>query len=193
LNKIAKIISFLGNPMFIGLGFGLYLNFFNKEPGSLHGFTLLFAAIVVLPLLIFMVYNVKKGNFENYDVSNRLDRNKLYQYLICVFFGLGIFIFLKDYPSKAKILIIILNIHLLFSYLINQKIKISMHASFNVLFAFIFYPLNSIIAICLFVFSFFNMWSRLQLSRHKTIEVVLGFCFGTIMGSLYLVLFKFYV
>lgn len=119
-------------------------------------------------------------------------RNKLYIFVILCFFILLCILFYGKYPLKAQILGITFFVLLFFSFLINNKIKVSLHTSFNYLFVYLYFPINSLIAIPLFLFGFLNMWSRLALKRHKLNEIVYGFILGNTVGISYLLVFNYF-
>ena len=177
--------------MALGLFFGIYLQFTNREIEKFKNLPLIFSLILLLPILSFLIYMVKKGEFDDFDVSNQLKRNKLYRFVIFCFLILNIFLFLGNYPTKAQIIGLTFILLLFLSYQMNKKIKVSLHTNFNFLFVYLFFPLNIYISTVLFLFGFFNMWSRLVLNRHKLNEVVYGFILGNSVGISYLLLFNY--
>jgi uncharacterized membrane protein len=193
LKRLAKIISTVGNPLSIALFFGLYLYFFEKSNGSQRNLPLIFVLSVAIPMAIYIGYNVRRKKFADYDVSDRTKREGVYKVLIGVFLILNLVFYFFDFDLKGKLLVTTFLLHSLSSYLINKRIKVSMHTSYNFLFSIIFYPINPQISLFLFGFGFINAWSRLALSRHKTIEVILGFLTGVCIGGLYLYVFKLYI
>lgn len=193
MKVLANIISIVGNPLAVGLFFGFYFHFTNEEPESLKNLPLIFSLVIILPLVSFIGYNVINKNFEDFDVSNRKKRNSVYFLLIVLLVILNLIVYFGGYPIRALLLAFILLLHISVSYLINQKLKVSMHVSFSFLFSWIFYPINLQIAITLFFFGFFNAWSRVFLNRHTPQEVTFGFFLGNAMGLIYLFLFKTFV
>lgn len=189
LKVLANLISTLGNPLVVGLFFGIYFHFTHDEPESLKNLPLIFALVVVLPLVGYIGYNVFTKKFEDFDVSNRQKRNSVYVLLIFLLSVLCVIIYIKEYPSKALLLAITLLAHIGISYGINQRLKVSMHTSISFLFSWIFYPINPLIAYGLFLFGFLNAWSRVKLSRHTVAEVVFGFILGNAIGIIYLLTF----
>jgi membrane-associated phospholipid phosphatase len=192
LKQAAKIISAIGNPLCLGILFGIY-NFVELSKYAENAYLpLVSIAIVLVPLAIFVYLKVKKGQFHDYDVSNRLKRKSVYR-LILILLLLAIFSSLFiPYPKGTVLINSILFLQIGLSYLINEKLKISMHTSFSFLFAYLFYPLSKEIFIGLFVFGFFNGYSRLVLNRHKPSEVMAGFIMGNACGLLYLCILYFY-
>lgn len=193
LKTLAKIISTVGNPLSLALFFGFYLFYLEKDNPAQRNLPLIFMLSVVIPIAVYVGYNVRKKRFADYDVSDRNKRKGVYKVLIIVFFILNLIFYVLNFDIKGKLLVTTFLVHSLSSYYINQRIKVSMHTSYNFLFSFLFYPINPQISVFLFLFGFVNAWSRLALSRHKTIEVVLGFITGLLLGGLYLYVFKLFV
>lgn len=193
MNTFAKFVSALGNPLSIAIFFGIYLNFSGNVPENQKYFPLLFILAVALPVGIYVFINVRNKKFGNYDVSNQEKRNGVYKLLIFVFSILNILFWVLDLGLKGKLLVSAFLFHIILCFLINQKIKVSLHTSFTFLFSYIFYPLNSAIAIALFLFGFLNAWSRLSLSRHSINEVLFGFLTGNFTGIIYLLFFNRYI
>lgn len=99
------------------------------------------------------------------------------------------FIFL-NVPADLQLIIRILFMHLFLSFIVNQWIKVSMHTSFNFLFALMMIPTNLYFGIGLMGYGFVNGWSRVQLSRHKPREVIAGLLLGNFTGTLFLYFLK---
>lgn len=193
MKTLAKFISSIGNPVVIGLFFGFYIQYFANEGDDGDGLPLLFVSIIIIPLVLYIGYNVYKKNFDDFDVSNQKKRNSVYVVLLIALGLLSLLLIFGGYPVKGTLLALTLFVHILVSFLINQKLKVSKHTSFNFLFAWVFYPISAIIAIMLFFFGFFNAWSRLALARHTKQEVIAGFFLGNVMGASYLIAFNFVV
>jgi hypothetical protein len=193
LKKLAKIISTVGNPLSIALFFGLYLYFFEDKNQSQSNLPLIFVLSVAVPMAIYVGYNVRRKRFADYDVSDRTKRDGVYKVLIAVFLILNLVFYTFNFDIKGKLLATTFLLHSLSSFFINKRIKVSMHTSYNFLFSLIFYPINPQISLFLFGFGFINAWSRLALSRHKSIEVFLGFLTGVSFGGFYLYVFKLYL
>lgn len=193
MKTLAKIISTVGNPLSLALFFGFYLYYLEKDNPAQRNLPLVFMLSVVIPIAAYVGYNVRKKRFADYDVSDRNKRKGVYKVLISVFIILNVIFYLFDFDIKGKLLVTTFLVHSLSSYFINQRVKVSMHTSYNFLFSFLFYPINPEIGNFLFLFGFLNAWSRLALSRHKTIEVIIGFFTGVFIGGLYLYIFKLFV
>ncbi len=186
MKNIAKFISTLGNPLPIGLLFTIYYYLAIKNTAQKPWLVLLTVAGLLMPLLGFVIYKVRKGDFADYDVSNRLKRKQVYLVFLVSLFILICVSFMLNFPINSIKIQGVIFLQVGLSYLINQKLKISMHTSFGFLFAFLFFPLNCLIAWLLYGFGFLIGGSRLVLNRHKPTEVFAGFVLGNAIGLLYL-------
>lgn len=189
LNKLAKIISFIGNPMTLGLLVVLCIQFFHHDSAS-RPLLLYSLAIVVIPIGGYLKYQVDRKNFRDYDVSHQKRRNSLYRFALVLFFILVLVFYFFEVPFELQLSIRILFLHLLISFLTNQWVKISMHTSFNFLFAYMMMPTNLYFGLGLIFYGFVNGWSRVQLSRHKPLEVIAGLLLGNFTGTLFLYFLK---
>ncbi|MBK9936137.1 MAG: hypothetical protein IPP61_16725 [Cytophagaceae bacterium] len=189
LNKIARIISFIGNPMTLGLLVVLYIQFFHQGSPTNH-LLLYLMAIVVIPIGSYIKYQVNRKNFRDYDVSHQKRRNSLYQFALVLIFVLMLVLYFLNVPADLQLIIRILFMHLFLSFIVNQWIKVSMHTSFNFLFALMMIPTNLYFGIGLMGYGFVNGWSRVQLSRHKPREVIAGLLLGNFTGTLFLYFLK---
>jgi membrane-associated phospholipid phosphatase len=186
---IAKIISTLGNPLVLGLLYTALIQHYLPVEHPILVYSLLIT-IVVIPVILYIFLNVKRGTFKNYDVSHQKKRNSLYKFALVLLFVLNLTLFFLDYSLKESLSVVIVFVHLFNSYLLNQVIKASMHTSFNFLFAFMISNFDFRIAAFLYLFGFLNAWSRLALSRHKSDEIVVGYLLGNCTGIVFLILTK---
>ena len=190
---VAKFISTIGNPLSLGLFFTFSYYFHVKNISKNPSLVLVAVAALLIPLLSFVIYKVQKGEYTDYDVSNRLKRKQVYQvFMVSLLILMLISIFLRFSNNSIKIQAAVF-FQILLSYFINQRLKISMHTSFSFLFAYLFFPINSITAWALFGFGFLNGGSRLLLNRHSPSEVLAGFVLGNTVGLLYLYAINFFL
>lgn len=193
LKTIAKIISAVGNPLTIALFFGVYITVFNNEPPQNNIPPIFYVLLMVLILVGYILYNIWKKRYKNFDVSDQTKRMEVYKLLIFLLLILNLVFYFTGIPLKGRLVSIFFFIKVVLSYLINQKVKVSLHTSMNFLFALVFYPINPFICDALFLFGFFNAWSRLVLGRHSVLVVIFGFVLGSSVGFVYLYVFNFYI
>lgn len=171
--------------MSLGLIFSVILYFYEKDQAYNAHTVIYFSLLVTIPLLLFISYKVYKGDFTDYDVSNRLKRNELYRFILILFGLLCLLFFILKYPIKAQLTMGSFFLLLFISSYLNKKLKVSMHTSFNFLFAHLLFHLDLYLAIVFFAFGFLNGYSRIKLGRHKNTEVIAGFLLGNFVGILF--------
>lgn len=193
MRSFARIVSVIGNPLCVGLFFGVYLYFSEKESEKLRNLPLLYSLVIIIPTAVFISYNVFRKRFSDFDVSNQTQRNEVFKLLVVLSSVLTTILYFRAYPPKALLLSFILLLYVLISYGVNQKVKASIHTGMAFLFAWIFYPIDSTVALALFLFGFVNAWSRLVLSRHSLKEVVYGFIIGNSIGAVYWLIFNSFI
>lgn len=140
LLKISRIISDFFNPLISLIIFFAYMSVheYSLKEALTHFLPIL--GIVILPIIIWIVYNVKTGRYTNMDVSNRVQRKTLYIFIgVCVLLYLA-FTYIK-YGSFDFVMLFIL-ILLLALQISNYYIKSSMHTAFNIFVAALFFKLN---------------------------------------------------
>ncbi len=182
--KIANLISTIGNPLVLSVLVAIYNNFKHyplKQALTLTGYILL---IVILPIFFYINRKVKQGNFADHDVSARTKRPSLYLMGLGV---IGLMIGVLYFTHQPKDIIsgawaafgLILS-----SFLINFKLKTSLHAGFAFLIALLVVPSDLLIGGILLAFACLVGWSRLVLRRHTLPEVFMGAALGVIWGCL---------
>jgi membrane-associated phospholipid phosphatase len=193
LKTIAKAISTFGNPICIALFYGFYIQFFIRNSQEFNYLPILFTLFIVGPTILFIYIKVKNNEFSDFDVSNRVKRNSLYKFLLPLLCFLTIVLIFFRFPPKVIFVTSAILLQIFVAKVLNKSIKVSMHTSFCFLFANLFYPLNPIISIILFVFGFLILWSRIYLNRHSPKEVWTGFLLGNSIGYIYLTLVHYFL
>ena len=182
--KISKLISNFFNPLTSLFLFFLYYSWKHSNlEESLRTFLPIFL-IAILPISIWIVYNVKTGKYSNVDVSNRNQRKSLYFFVAA---SLLIYL-LYHYFSTGKIDVVMLfvMILLLIMQLSNYFIKSSMHTAFNVFAAALFFSENMSWGFIWLGISILVGLSRIILKRHTVKEVLMGFFIAALVSFIYL-------
>ncbi|WP_449398238.1 phosphatase PAP2 family protein [Chryseobacterium wanjuense] len=136
LHKISKIISDFFNPLVSLFIFFVYMSVRNYTLKDSLLYFLPILLMIILPVIIWLVWNVKTGRYTNMDVSNRIQRKTLYIFIaVCVVAYLAFHYFKNGSLDFVMLFILIL----LFSMQIsNYFIKSSMHTAFNIFVAALF-------------------------------------------------------
>jgi hypothetical protein len=142
--------------------------------------TTIVAATTILPIAILIFWNVRRGVWSDYDVSQREQRSGLYWAAIPL---LVIGALVIDAPPSFMRGMFAAAGMLLFGLLGNRFLKTSMHMMFAVYCAVILaraYPWSPLITIPVLLAL---AWSRRRLERHTTIEILVGFLVGAAAGA----------
>jgi len=191
--SFASFVSNFGNPFNLLFLLTVYSCFQFLPFSQAIKISLLILFLALVPTGLFIVFNVKRGVYSNYDVSNQKQRRSLYVFSLCIIILIltGLFYFKEPAFIIGGTLAAFLL--LLASYLVNMKLKCSLHTSFAVFIAISFIPLNIYWSLGLFFFALILGWSRLILKRHTIQEVLVGGLLGTLVGILFDVLIKPYI
>lgn len=183
---ISNIISKLFNPLFsLLIFFAVYS--YQKSEGEINLKSFLLPIIlVIIPIFVWIYWNVKKGYYTNMDVSNRKQRNSLY---IFNFIIISIYIMTLIYAKqnfRYIIIIIFLLILLMVMFASNFFIKSSLHTSFNIFISALFFTLNPAYGFIWLLLAILVAVSRVVLKRHTVKEVIMGTIIALIVSFTYL-------
>lgn len=186
LHKLAYGVSNFGNPFILLFVLVSYASFHFMKFHEALKISMIIILCSFVPTALFILINVKRGKFSNYDVSTKAQRPSLYIFSITLiglvtltlFLLPGVHMFLRWGCLAAFTL-------LLSSFLINIWLKCSLHTCFSVYTAFAFFAMNMRLGILLTLFALIMGWSRVVLSRHTISEVFTGAMLGSIVGALF--------
>ena len=140
--------------------------------------------MIIIPVIVWLVWNVKTGRYTNMDVSNRVQRKTLYIFIaICVIAYIGFNYYKNGYVDFVMLFILILLFALQIS---NYFIKSSMHTAFNVFVAALFFALNVKMGIIWLGIAIVVGITRIILKRHTPKEVLLGGLIAFVVSFIYL-------
>lgn len=184
-NKAAKITSSLGHPIVLGVISVAYVNynFFTRNEALKLGAQLLFGLVV--PLIIYIWVQIKRGIFKDFDVSNQESRKKLYWVILILILFQICLLFVFENSILVRLGAIIVFAQIALSFIINNWIKISLHSSFAFLVSTMAYTVSFPFAFLLFMFAIAVGFSRVYLGRHTSIEVFLGTVLGVFCGFIF--------
>lgn len=184
LHKISKVISDFFNPLVSLFIFFVYMSVRNYTLKDSLLYFLPILLMIILPVVIWLVWNVKTGRYTNMDVSNRIQRKTLYIFIAgCVVSYLLFNYFQNGYVDFVMLFILIL----LFSMQIsNYFIKSSMHTAFNIFVAALFFALDTTMGFVWLGISFLVGITRIILKRHTAREVFMGAGIAFVVSFIYL-------
>lgn len=190
-HRVAFAISNFGNPFILLIFLTAYACFHFMELHEAIKVLTIFLGVSFLPTLLFIVINVRRGKFSNYDVSTKAQRPYFYIFAITLIGIVTITLFLMPAVDKfVRLGSLAAFTMLLGSFLINIRLKSSLHTCFSVYVAIAFAAMNQPAGLALAVLAFLMGWSRISLKRHTLSEVLTGACLGSLVGSVFYWLVK---
>lgn len=193
MRRVAEIISFIFNPIFLLVLLPSFLLY--REPEDMHLATVWSLYTLVFLVLIsgFLWYGVHKKIFTDFDVSHKEQRPLLF--LVC-FIALAVYlggILLFSGPSILAVIAVCLLVGILFVSVVNRRIKASMHLATLSAMIIPYVVVNRGWSYLLLSLIPVVAWSRVTLKRHTRNEVIVGSIVGTLLSiSIYLLLNRFY-
>ncbi|ROH94366.1 ABC transporter permease [Chryseobacterium cucumeris] len=184
LHKISKVISDFFNPLVSLIIFFIYMSI---REYSLKYSVLYFLPVllmIIIPVVIWLVWNVKTGRYTNMDVSNRVQRKTLYIFIAVCVIAYLLFNYIRNgYIDFVMLFILVLLFALQIS---NLFIKSSMHTAFNVFVAALFFSLNWKMGFAWLGIAILVGITRIILKRHTVKEVFMGAGIAFLVSFIYL-------
>ena len=177
----AQIISYLSNPLVIVLPTAYALVY--KTTGNATNalwwavFSCFFGAIIAG----FVIYGVRRGFFNDFDVSERRLRKPLFIVAAIVAAIYFIFVLLLNGPKILLISVVGVLLGIFADSIINSRVKASIHvATFTA-----FVISLSVLYGGLYIYTLFLIpvvaWSRIMIKRHTIRETIAGALLGVII------------
>lgn len=184
IHKISKIISDFFNPLTSLFLFFAYMSVQKYSFKDSLVYFLPILLIVIVPVVVWLVWNVKTGRYTNMDVSNRIQRKTLYLFIAACVIGYLAFNYIKNgYIDFVMLFILILLFALQIS---NFFIKSSMHTAFNVFVAALFFALDWKMGLIWLGIAALVGITRIILKRHTVKEVFMGAGIAFLVSFIYL-------
>ncbi|RLJ32348.1 hypothetical protein CLU97_1800 [Chryseobacterium sp. 7] len=184
LHKVSKVISDFFNPLVSLIIFFVYMSIrkYSLQDSILYFLPILL--MVIVPVVIWLIWNVKTGRYTNMDVSNRVQRKTLYIFIaVCVIAYLAFNYIKNGYIDLVMLFILVLLFALQIS---NLFIKSSMHTAFNVFVAALFFTLDWKMGLAWLGIAILVGITRIILKRHTVKEVFMGAGIAFLVSFIYL-------
>ncbi|MCD9616137.1 phosphatase PAP2 family protein [Chryseobacterium gleum] len=184
LHKISRVISDFFNPLVSLILFFVYMSIreYSLKDSMLYFIPILL--MIIVPIIIWLVWNVKTGRYTNMDVSNRVQRKTLYIFIAVCVIAYLIFNYVRNgYIDLVMLFILILLFALQIS---NLFIKSSMHTAFNIFVAALFFSLDWKIGLVWLGIAILVGITRVILKRHTVKEVFMGAGIAFMVSFIYL-------
>ncbi|WP_419487468.1 phosphatase PAP2 family protein [Chryseobacterium bernardetii] len=183
-HKTSRVISDFFNPLVSLIIFFVYMSAreYTFKESLVYFFPLLL--MIIAPVVIWLVWNVKTGRYTNMDVSNRIQRKTLYVFIATCLIIYLIFNYIRNgYIDLVLLFILILLFALQIS---NFFIKSSMHTAFNIFVAALFFTLDWKIGLVWLGIASLVGLTRIILKRHTVKEVFMGAGIAFMVSFIYL-------
>ncbi|MCS4302839.1 MULTISPECIES: phosphatase PAP2 family protein [unclassified Chryseobacterium] len=184
LHKISKVISDFFNPLVSLIIFFVYMSTreYTFKESLLYFLPILL--MIIAPVVIWLIWNVKTGRYTNMDVSNRVQRKTLYVFIAACVVVYLIFHYIRNgYIDLVMLFILILLFALQIS---NFFIKSSMHTAFNIFVAALFFTLDWKMGLVWLGIASLVGLTRIILKRHTVKEVFMGAGIAFMVSFIYL-------
>lgn len=182
--NLSRFISNFFNPIVSLLIYFIYSSIYFFEPGSSVNRFIPILLLIILPIVIWLIWNVKKGNYTNLDVSNRHQRKGFYFFISGIFFLYLSYDYLRN--GTLDLVMLFLFILLLALQLSNYFVKSSMHTAFNVYVAALFFFREPILGFAWLLIAALVGITRVVLGRHTVKEVCMGATIAALVSFIYL-------
>lgn len=180
----SRFISNFFNPIVSLIIYFIFSSIYFYEPGSSLMRFMPILLLIVLPIIIWLVWNVRKGNYTNFDVSNRQQRKGFYFFITGVFFLYLSYDYFRN--GTLDLVMLFLFILLLAMQLSNYFVKSSMHTAFNVFVAALFFYREPILGFVWLIIAALVGITRVILGRHTAKEVWMGAMIAALVSFIYL-------
>jgi membrane-associated phospholipid phosphatase len=183
--RVAQVLSILGHPFVFVPIVSLLVGWNVLTPSEAAKGVLTVVIACLVPVSIYICGKVRTGEFSDLDVSQRKDRPHLFTVGILLLAVTCVILYVTHQPAaflrgcSAAIVLICSG------WALNFWIKPSMHAGFAMLTSFSLWPLGAKIAFPMTLFAILVGWSRVVLSRHTKLEVVIGLILGAIVARVF--------
>src|SRR5438270_9600026 len=184
VTTFARVISWIGHPLvFVSASLAVVVE---TQLDPLTGLPILWALVLstLVPTAILLLSGVRSGRWSDADVSVRKERQRFFPWAVP--FSLAGVIAMWWLQAPSYIIrggMVTLGLFLV-SWLVNFRLKLSLHAFFACHCAIILYRIGLIYGAIALVLAVLVAWSRLFLRRHTHIELITGIALGLMGGFL---------
>lgn len=185
LNAIAKAFSIIGHPFLTVAAYVCFFCFYHYGVQKAVYLSALVIGLVVIPIIARNWMKVHRGQYSNFDVSNREQRNNFYPPVLVLLVFLALVLYFTDQDNLLLFGAIVFLLLVVVLAIGNRWIKISLHASINFFIAAQLFPYGKTMASLALLFSLLVSLSRIVLGRHYWSEVLAGSSLGLLFGLLF--------
>jgi len=180
MNAVARWVSILAHP-FVMVTLLVAVPAM-RQPRGHAAESIVLAAVVIVPVAVLMVRQVRRGQWSNVDASRPSERPLLFVVALAALTSALAWVFARDPTSYLVRGLLVMAAFLLLSAILTRWIKLSLHVAFVALTATALRLLRSWVGVALIPIVPVMVWSRLALARHHVHEVVAGLVLGVLTG-----------
>jgi hypothetical protein len=181
MKQVARWVSILAHP-FVMVVLLTAVPAVRQSPGTAVQSVLIVVIGVVIPLVVLMFRQVRRGRWSNVDASKPSERPVLFIAALAGMVAALGWLFLNDPRSFLVRGILITAGFLLLAALLTRWVKLSLHVAFTALTATSLSLLGSPVGYGLIALVPVVFWSRMALARHRAHELLVGLVLGVLTG-----------
>ena len=183
LYRAARFLSAVGHPLATSAFMIGATCFRFLDRSTAIGLLGMLVLCVIGPITWWNLRGVQKGRYSDFDISRRQDRETMYPIIVLLpLLGSGI-LWASDQPKVLYAGMLSASLMGLVAFLVNRRIKISLHAAFCFFFAVGSAALAWAWVAPLTIFAVLVTASRWIVGRHVWRELMLGALLGSAVGS----------
>ena len=180
----ARALSVIGHPALLMPAAVAGSALVNGAPAAVLRLGALASVVVALCVMAYSVLQVRAGRWSHVDASVPRERGQLNVFLVLLLFGAGGLLQAFGQPALLSLGLGLGGAVVLATHLLRRWLKVSLHASFAVYAAALWWPAMWAVGVVLLLAAAVS-WSRLALRRHTAAEVVAGLLGGALAGGLF--------
>lgn len=142
--------------------------------------------VLMLILLLFSQWQVRRGRWNDIDASKPPERKTLLVVLLACLFASVIITSTDMFPSRLSIGMFVSGLQVIAAIALSRWLKVSFHSAFNAYCSLLIFPLGVVAMTVGFVWTTIISWSRVVQGRHTITEVIIGTVLGLGSGLLFL-------
>ena len=182
LKELARWVSIVAHP-FVMVALLVAVPAMRNASGNPVQSVLLVIIAVVVPMLVLMFRQVRRGRWSDADASKRSDRPVLFMVALAGLIAALGWLRLNDPESFLVRGFLVVAAFLLVSALLTRwAVKLSLHVAFAALTTTTLCLLGSTVGYVLIAVVPVVAWSRLALARHRVHELLVGLILGVMTG-----------
>ncbi|MDO8269612.1 MAG: hypothetical protein Q7T54_03015 [Candidatus Levybacteria bacterium] len=177
----ANILTWILHPVVLTIPAVFLLTYYSTGSTQTSYYWTFISLIFSGLVAAFVLIGVKKGFFNNIDVSNRRQRVILYPFVISVVLLFAFFIYSQGGPVNLTMGAILFVVALIILDMINRKIKASIHvASVCAIITGVIYLYGGVTYLLLLLIPLVA-WARIVKKRHTPQETIVGAVCGILL------------